>query len=151
MKKSLRPLSQLLMSALLIALTACVPIPPPSTSETTPEATAIGMANPASVYCTEQGGTLEIETIGSGGEIGVCVFEDNLQCEEWAMMNGACPVGGLKVTGYNTPAARYCAITGGSYEDNGTTSEEDEQGICTLPGGTVCAALDYYNGECSEE
>jgi hypothetical protein len=26
-----------------------------------------------------------------------------------------CPVGGIKVTGYVTPAAQYCAITGGEY------------------------------------
>ena len=29
-------------------------------------------------------------------------------------MRGDCPVGGVKVTGYVTPAARYCAITGGN-------------------------------------
>jgi len=36
------------------------------------------------------------------------------QCEEWAMARGECPVGGVKVSGYNTSAARYCAITGGN-------------------------------------
>ena len=29
------------------------------------------------------------------------------------MLRGACRVGGLRVTGYVTPAGRYCAITGG--------------------------------------
>ena len=66
-------------------------------------------------------------------------------------MRGQCPVGGLKVTGFLTPAARYCAITGGEYADNGTTSEEDEQGTCTFPSGIVCPAADYYNGTCSAE
>ena len=51
---------------------------------------------------------------GDGGQIGVCYFEDNRQCEEWALMRGECPVGGVKVTGYVTPAGRYCAITGGN-------------------------------------
>ena len=39
------------------------------------------------------------------GQIGVCYFADNKQCEEWALEKGYCPVGGVKVTGYNTPAA----------------------------------------------
>ena len=50
--------------------------------------TVIGMANPASVNCTTKGGTLEIRQDGSGGQYGVCLFEDNRQCEEWALFNG---------------------------------------------------------------
>jgi putative hemolysin len=114
-------------------------------------APSVGLANPASQYCSDQGGTLTIEKRGDGGEFGVCTFEDNLQCEEWAMMRGQCPVGGIKVTGYLTPAARYCAITGGEYADNGTTSEADEKGTCTFPSGSVCPAAEYYNGTCSAE
>src|SRR5262245_52405113 len=41
-------------------------------------------ANPASENCVAQGGRLVIETAGDGGEFGVCLFEDNRQCEEWA-------------------------------------------------------------------
>lgn len=110
---------------------------------------AVGMPNPASENCMAQGGVLTIEKRGDGGEFGVCTFEDNRQCEEWALMRGQCPVGGIKVTGYLTPAARYCAITGGEYADNGTTSEEDEQGTCTFTTGASCPAADYYNGQCS--
>ena len=40
-----------------------------------------------------------------GGQYGICFFDDNRQCEEWALLRGDCPVGGLKVTGYITPAA----------------------------------------------
>jgi Tol biopolymer transport system component/putative hemolysin len=113
------------------------------------EATATaGMANPASVNCTEQGGTLAIEERGDGGQIGVCTFEDNRQCEEWALMRGDCPVGGVKVTGYVTPAARYCAITGGEYAITGNSGAEDEQGTCTFKDGSQCDAWDYYNGKC---
>ena len=74
-----------------------------------------GLANPASQNCAARGGTLRIERRPDGGEYGVCVFADNYQCEEWAMLRGHCPVGGLRVTGYVTAAARYCAITGGRY------------------------------------
>src|SRR5512139_2612950 len=73
---------------------------------TQPESTQPAIANPASKNCMSQGGTLTIETRGDGGQFGVCYFEDNLQCEEWALFRGDCPVGGVKVTGYVTPAAR---------------------------------------------
>ena len=106
------------------------------------------IANPASENCVKQGGTLSIVERGDGGQYGVCTFEDNLQCEEWAMMRGDCPVGGVKVTGYVTPAAQYCAITGGSYAMTGNSGNADEQGTCTLPGGVQCDAWDFYNGKC---
>ncbi len=108
----------------------------------------IGMANPASVNCTEKGGTLNIEQRGDLGQIGVCYFEDNRQCEEWALFNGACPVGGLKVTGYTTEAARFCAITGGQYAITGNSGAADEQGTCTFSAGKNCNVWDYYNGTC---
>ena len=107
----------------------------------------VGMANPASVNCSQQGGTLSIEE-GSGGQIGVCYFEDNRQCEEWALLRGDCPPGGVKVTGYVTPAGRYCAITGGTYTATGNDGADDEQGVCTFKDGGQCDAWDYHNGKC---
>jgi len=107
------------------------------------------IANPASENCIAQGGTLQFETRGDDGQFGVCYFEDNYQCEEWAMLRGECPVGGIKVTGYLTPAERYCAITGGTYTITGNSGSDDEQGTCTLKDGTICDVWDYYNGKCS--
>lgn len=107
------------------------------------------LANPASQNCIDQGGTLSIEKRGDGGEYGICYFEDNRQCEEWALLRGDCPLGGLKITGYVTPAAQYCAITGGTYTISGESNTDNEQGTCALVGGTVCDAWDYYNGVCS--
>jgi len=107
------------------------------------------MANPASVNCVEQGGTLSIEEWGDGGQYGVCFFEDNRQCEERAMLRGECPVGGIKVTGYVTPAAQYCAITGGTYAVTGNPNTPNETGTCTFKNGQTCDAGDDYNGKCS--
>jgi dipeptidyl-peptidase-4 len=107
-----------------------------------------GIANPASVNCLKQGGTLSIETRGDSGQYGICYFEDNRQCEEWALMRDECPGGGAKVTGYVTPAARYCAITGGEYTITGKSGESDEQGTCTLKNSTQCDAWEYFNGKC---
>jgi putative hemolysin len=40
------------------------------------------LANPASKNCVDHGGTLTIRKRTDGGEYGICVFEDNKQCEE---------------------------------------------------------------------
>lgn len=108
-----------------------------------------GIANPASENCIKMGGALNIEQRGDLGSIGVCYFEDNRQCEEWALFNGACPVGGLKVTGYTTEAARFCIITGGQYTITGNSGTANEQGTCAFSTGAICDAWEYYNGTCS--
>jgi putative hemolysin len=59
-------------------------------SPTSPE-TGIGLPNPASVFCQEQGGQLEIRTDASGGQYGVCIFADGSECDEWAFYRGECP------------------------------------------------------------
>ena len=46
-----------------------------------------GMANPASVFCIDNGGELVCDP-----DTGVCtcVFADGSSCEEWAFFNGEC-------------------------------------------------------------
>ena len=107
------------------------------------------LANPASVGCVAKGGKLTMERRPDGGQYGVCLFEDNRQCEEWALFRGQCPAGGRRVTGYITPAARFCAITGGSYSVTANSGKDDEQGTCVLPGGKSCDAVAYYRGTCT--
>ncbi len=53
------------------------------------------LANPASKYCIEVGGTLKMAKHSDGGVYGICMFKDNRQCEEWALFRGECPVGGV--------------------------------------------------------
>ncbi len=43
----------------------------------------VGMPNPASVYCEEQGGKSVSRKNSDGSEYGVCVFEDGKEIEEW--------------------------------------------------------------------
>ncbi|HVZ66758.1 MAG TPA: DUF333 domain-containing protein [Patescibacteria group bacterium] len=102
---------------------------------------APSLANPASVNCAKQGGTTVIMTMGNGGQYGLCQFEDNMNCEEWAMMRGQCPVGGIKTTGYDTIQQKYCAWIGGK-----TFAVANAK--CTLPNGTVCSDDALYNGTC---
>jgi putative hemolysin len=115
-----------------------------SRTESTPQTgnTGTGLANPASVNCTEKGGTLSIQKRGDGGEYGLCSFEDNMACEEWALMRGECPVGGIKTTGYDNLQQSYCAWIGGE-----TLAEENAQ--CTLPNGKICPVDALYNGQCA--
>lgn len=60
------------------ALTAC------ASSESAAPA-PIGMPNPASAYCLEQGGSLEIVT-RSQGQVGICTLPDDTMIEEWELM-----------------------------------------------------------------
>lgn len=43
----------------------------------------IGMANPASVYCVEQGGESIIKQDKDGSEYGICKFKDGKEVDEW--------------------------------------------------------------------
>ncbi len=142
----------LMLALLLGACSTRVIESPPEPAANEPAASetgAVEIANPASQNCIEKGGTLSIEERGDGGQYGICYFEDNRQCEEWALMRGDCPVGGLKVTGYVTPAARYCVISGGSYAIGAGSGADDEQGTCTFKDGSACDVWDFYNGKCS--
>jgi len=143
-----QPASHDLVLQVLATLTFMPPAQPQAGAATPALRAGASVANPASQNCVNQGGTLSIETRGDGGQFGVCYFEDNRQCEEWALLRGDCPVGGVKVTGYAAPAARYCAITGGTYTVTGKSGAEDEQGTCTFKDGSQCDAWDYYDGKC---
>ena len=50
------------------------------------------LANPASKNCIDQGGRLEIED-RSDGQVGICIFADGSQCEEWDLLRGRCKPG----------------------------------------------------------
>lgn len=111
--------------------------------------TATTLANPAAKNCVAKGGASRIEKTPAGSEFGVCYFEDNRQCEEWALLRGECKAGGVKVTGYVTPASRYCAITGGGYEVESLSNLAHEQGTCMFTAGKSCDADVYFNGSCT--
>jgi putative hemolysin len=66
----------------------------------------------AAQHCESQGGQRRVES-GADGEIGVCSFQGDRQCEEWALLLGECPSGGIPVAGYATTSERHCAIRGG--------------------------------------
>lgn len=52
-------------------------------NENFPEQKMIGMANPASVYCVEQGGESIIKQDKDRSEYGICKFKDGKEVDEW--------------------------------------------------------------------
>jgi putative hemolysin len=73
----------LLLLIALALLSACASQP----ASPTP---AAGIANPASVYCEQNGGQLELRQDAAGGIAGVCVFPNGSECDEWAYFRGEC-------------------------------------------------------------
>lgn len=51
-------------------------------SDPSDTSTPVGIANPASVYCVEQGGTVDIVD-EAGGQVGYCNLPDGTRVEEW--------------------------------------------------------------------
>ncbi len=51
----------------------------------------VNTPNPASKYCEENGGTLELVTNKDGSQFGMCKFEE-YSCEEWAYFKKECTI-----------------------------------------------------------
>ena len=99
-QKTLTLISLTMLVAILVACGAPAPVAPPAVTVVQSQPTAApttapvaGMANPASVYCVQQGGKSEIRKDVKGGEFGYCVFPDKSECEEWAFQRGECKPG----------------------------------------------------------
>jgi putative hemolysin len=58
-------------------------------SATTAPVNSTTIANPASVYCTNHGGKLDIRTTPQG-QTGVYVFSNGSECDEWGYFRGEC-------------------------------------------------------------
>ncbi|EMT6574480.1 MULTISPECIES: putative hemolysin [Providencia] len=71
-------MKKILMLVSLAAISGCV------SNTTAIESKAVGMANPASVYCEQIGGKLEIK-ITEKGQVGYCILPSGDKVEEWAL------------------------------------------------------------------
>jgi putative hemolysin len=111
---------------ILIALTACTALQtqgmPDSVSTDLPQP---NLPNPASVYCKENGGELEIVTAADGSQSGRCVFPDGSACDEWAYFRGECG-----------PALAPTEASGGGTGENGSGGY--------MPPGTTEAIADWW-------
>ena len=139
----------------LIVLSACSPqTPPPVTATATLD--TITIANPASAYCEEQGFKLETRTAQDGSQYGVCMFEDDTECEEWAYYRRECKPGDMDVApaptaspaGIANPAFAYCVEQGGTSELR-TAADGSQSGVCVFPDGSECEEWAFFRGECT--
>jgi uncharacterized protein YggE len=53
----------------------------------------LGIPNPASKFCEDQGYKSENRTAADGSQTGYCVFPDGTECDEWAFFRGECGPG----------------------------------------------------------
>lgn len=97
---------------LALLLTACNPQPSIHPTENPPEISEVNIANPASAYCEEQGGKVEIRE-GEAGQYGICIFPDGSGCDEWALFHGVCRYGAKDTTSLQGITANYVNLNYG--------------------------------------
>jgi putative hemolysin len=96
----------------------------------------LGIANPASVYCETNGGTLEIVN-EVDGQKGICTLQNGTKCEEWAYFRGECPVNKecAECPQLTPPGPQFCKtgniIAGETDECGCTGAPKCEQVMCT--------------------
>lgn len=120
---------------LYTALAACTPRIQ-ATESITPDTPQANMPNPASVYCEQNGFTLEIHTADDGSQSGVCVFPDGSTCDEWAYFREEC---GPKAQKSPTPAIVVEVTSPASIDD-----VEDNASGGYMPPGTSEEIADWW-------
>lgn len=84
----MRRSSLVLSLAAILVVASCsddsdkVPKPDDTSTTTTQAPAGAGIANPASEFCEQNGGTLEIVD-EAGGQVGYCNLPDGTRIEEW--------------------------------------------------------------------
>ncbi len=101
-------------------------------NDTTQNAT--GLANPASVNCVDQGGSLEIRDTPQG-QVGVC-HVNGMECDEWALFRGEGCVAPNATTGDGA------APGDGPAGFVACTPEQRNVSACTMDYTPVCAQVD---------
>ena len=86
----------LILSALIVSGCGSATVEPTQVPTAVPTESSAVLPNPASVYCEEQGYTLEMRTDADGGQYGVCIFPDGSECDEWALFRGECSPAGAQ-------------------------------------------------------
>jgi putative hemolysin len=124
-----------IFTMILMVLTACTALQVQTPEPAATEKPLANMPNPASVYCEQNGNTLEIQTAADGSQSGVCVFPDGSTCDEWAYFRGECgPAAQTSPTPAMTSEATVDGSGGGPGGSGGT--EGDGSGGYMPPGTT---------------
>lgn len=99
--------------------------------------TPVGIANPADVFCHDQGGQVEMVT-DDKGQHSMCVLADGEKIEAWQYFRQS----QQKPIGMPNPAAVFCQQAGGEYLL--ADSDKGAAGSCVLASGDVVNAWDYF-------
>jgi putative hemolysin len=103
---------------LVASLSACTTLKGQPSEPGATENPPLNMPNPASVFCVENGFTLEIRTALDGSQSGVCVFTNGSECEEWAYFRGECaPAAQPDISTSDSTQATQKAESGGAGEN----------------------------------
>ena len=95
---------------------------------------AVGMANPAAVYCEGLGYATE-DVVTDAGVDAACIFPDGSRCGAWDFLSGRCG-----------QSFSYCAQNGGTLEEEGTNI-----GTCVFSDGSSCPEFEFFEGRCRPE
>ena len=143
--KNLKSVVAVLMVAATVIGTAATRKTTTKKNNNNSKSPSIGMTNPASSYCVEQGGE-SIIVKSQNGEYGVCKLKDGTAMEEWEYYrssNNNSAVKPEKPIGMANPASVFCDDKGGK-----SVTEKDkngnERGVCRFNNGTKVDEWDYY-------
>lgn len=120
----------------LILLVSTVGITIFSPSDTLADA-GVALANPAAVYCIDQGGFYGQKS-DENGSLGVCRMSDGTEQDAWDMLREAHEPN-PKIA---NPAATFCSANGGTYNL--------EDGSCELANGEVVDGWEYLSASHAE-
>ena len=102
------------------------PTQPAGTATPAPANTNTNLANPASVNCNQKGNRLEIRTAADDSQVGICIFPDGSECEEWAFLRGECSQGTLTPAATANPAETGSGSTQGTPEAPAATATPEQ-------------------------
>ena len=109
------------------------------------------LANPASVYCENNGGKLMIVD-SPEGQKGLCTLPDGTECEEWAYFRGECPSSEHICTEAESRATActfiYAPVCGKSILNTGQITFQTYANECDAC--TAMKVVSYTPGECPE-
>ncbi len=143
MKKKNLPIPLLV---LILVASACTSSPSNPAND---QGEIIGMANPASVYCEDQGGKLDMRN-NADGTYGECIFPDGSECEEWAYFRGECSPGdSLEAADNESFSMLVTALYGHVISSN--TAVPAESILVLSPEGSGSVFLTGENGEVEEK
>ncbi len=126
----------------LVALGTASACSPQASGGATPQ---VGLPNPASVYCEQNGGKLDLRTDATGGVSGVCQFPDGSECEEWAYFRGECKPGdSLAKPGPQPPELTLSALRNAAYHSPDWGDYQLTDGVYHRPGALPGESADIY-------